>query len=280
MAIPFSSRRLHRPPVRGEPVWRLLAGSRSRSAVDAGSCGRDEPSGDGVRSSVRRRRLGLALVHADCRSRSVRSRNPGVCSRVVEDRPRCPQCPHSLPDQEWRADVPRQWRADRNGFPRRACKPRCVAGRGSVRNRKHADLRGAKSHGLARRSRFSRGSAAIDTRLRCDREDQGPRRDRHRAIRSARCRFRVPILRPQSGVAEDPVTGSAHCCLGPYWRDRLGKDELIGYQASKRGGFVSVRCAGDRVILGGSAVAVLEGQLRETCRGPGRRTIGRPLVRG
>ena len=67
---------------------------------------------------------------------------------------------------------------------------------------------------------------------------------------------------PQSGVAEDPVTGSAHCCLGPFWRDRLGKDELIGYQASKRGGFVSVRCAGDRVILGGSAVAVLEGQLR------------------
>jgi PhzF family phenazine biosynthesis protein len=66
---------------------------------------------------------------------------------------------------------------------------------------------------------------------------------------------------PQSGVAEDPVTGSAHCCLGPYWRGVLGKDDLIGYQASKRGGTVWVRCAGDRVILGGSAVLVVEGHL-------------------
>ena len=57
---------------------------------------------------------------------------------------------------------------------------------------------------------------------------------------------------PQSGVAEDPVTGSAHCCLGPYWRDVLGKDELVGYQASKRGGTVTVRCVGNRVILGGA----------------------------
>jgi len=67
---------------------------------------------------------------------------------------------------------------------------------------------------------------------------------------------------PQSGVAEDPVTGSAHCCLGPYWRDVLGKDELIGYQASKRGGTVAVRCVGNRVILGGTAVTVVEGVVR------------------
>jgi len=67
---------------------------------------------------------------------------------------------------------------------------------------------------------------------------------------------------PQSGVAEDPVTGSAHCCLGPYWRDVLGKNELVGYQASKRGGTVSVRCAGDRVILGGAAVLTVVGELR------------------
>jgi PhzF family phenazine biosynthesis protein len=66
---------------------------------------------------------------------------------------------------------------------------------------------------------------------------------------------------PQSGVAEDPVTGSAHCCLGPYWRDELGRDQLIGYQASKRGGYIAVRCAGNRVILGGSAVIVVEGLL-------------------
>jgi PhzF family phenazine biosynthesis protein len=67
---------------------------------------------------------------------------------------------------------------------------------------------------------------------------------------------------PQSGVAEDPVTGSAHCCLAPYWRDVLGKDELIGHQVSKRGGYVAVRCAGGRVILGGTAVTVVEGSLR------------------
>jgi PhzF family phenazine biosynthesis protein len=67
---------------------------------------------------------------------------------------------------------------------------------------------------------------------------------------------------PQSGIAEDPVTGSAHCCLGPYWRDQQGKDELIGYQASQRGGYVAVRCSGNRVILGGTAVTVLAGELR------------------
>jgi PhzF family phenazine biosynthesis protein len=66
---------------------------------------------------------------------------------------------------------------------------------------------------------------------------------------------------PQSGIAEDPVTGSSHCCLGPYWKRELGRDELVGYQASKRGGYVAVRCLGDRVILGGSAVTVVEGIL-------------------
>jgi PhzF family phenazine biosynthesis protein len=67
---------------------------------------------------------------------------------------------------------------------------------------------------------------------------------------------------PQSGIAEDPVTGSAHCCLGPYWRDVLGKNELVGHQVSKRGGYVTVRCAGNRVVLGGTAVTVVAGELR------------------
>jgi PhzF family phenazine biosynthesis protein len=66
---------------------------------------------------------------------------------------------------------------------------------------------------------------------------------------------------PASGVAEDPVTGSAHCCLGPFWGGRLGKQELLGYQASARGGFVRVRVLGDRVRLGGQAVTVLRGEL-------------------
>ena len=64
---------------------------------------------------------------------------------------------------------------------------------------------------------------------------------------------------PAVGVDEDPVTGSAHCCLGPYWSVRLGKDELRAYQASARGGELRVRTARDRVFLGGTAVTVLRG---------------------
>lgn len=70
-------------------------------------------------------------------------------------------------------------------------------------------------------------------------------------------RFFAPAL----GVNEDPVTGSAHCCLGPYWGDRLGKTEMIAHQVSARGGVVRVRLAGERVLLGGQAVTVLVGEL-------------------
>ncbi len=66
---------------------------------------------------------------------------------------------------------------------------------------------------------------------------------------------------PASGIDEDPVTGSAHCCLGPYWSERLGKSSLLGYQASRRGGVVRIEIAGDRVRLGGQAVTVLRGEL-------------------
>ena len=66
---------------------------------------------------------------------------------------------------------------------------------------------------------------------------------------------------PAVGVDEDPVTGSAHCCLGPFWAARLGKNELVGHQVSARGGVVNVRVAGDRVFLGGRAVTVLRGEL-------------------
>jgi PhzF family phenazine biosynthesis protein len=66
---------------------------------------------------------------------------------------------------------------------------------------------------------------------------------------------------PAVGVDEDPVTGSAHCCLGPFWATRLGKSELVGHQVSVRGGVVNVRVAGDRVFLGGRAVTVLRGEL-------------------
>ncbi len=66
---------------------------------------------------------------------------------------------------------------------------------------------------------------------------------------------------PAVGVNEDPVTGSAHCCLTPFWAARLGKTAMTAYQASARGGILHVRLAGDRVILGGQAVTVLIGEL-------------------
>jgi len=64
-----------------------------------------------------------------------------------------------------------------------------------------------------------------------------------------------------AGIDEDPVTGSAHCMLTPYWAAKLGKTVMSAYQASARGGEVRVRLNGDRVILGGDAVTVLRGSL-------------------
>ncbi len=66
---------------------------------------------------------------------------------------------------------------------------------------------------------------------------------------------------PRVGVDEDPVTGSAHCCLGPYWQKRLGKTSFTAYQASTRGGTVQLEVRGDRVRLGGQAVTVLRADL-------------------
>jgi predicted PhzF superfamily epimerase YddE/YHI9 len=66
---------------------------------------------------------------------------------------------------------------------------------------------------------------------------------------------------PAMGVDEDPVTGSAHCVLAPFWAARLGRRELTGFQASARGGEVRVRLRGDRVLLGGRAVTVSAGEL-------------------
>jgi PhzF family phenazine biosynthesis protein len=66
---------------------------------------------------------------------------------------------------------------------------------------------------------------------------------------------------PRVGVNEDPVTGSAHCCLTPYWSKRLGKNELLAYQASARGGVLRVRNSADRVKIGGQAVTTLRGEL-------------------
>jgi len=66
---------------------------------------------------------------------------------------------------------------------------------------------------------------------------------------------------PAVGVDEDPVCGSAHCSLTPYWSRQLGKKQLMAYQASRRGGVLRLEHQGDRVILGGQAVTVWEGEL-------------------
>jgi PhzF family phenazine biosynthesis protein len=79
---------------------------------------------------------------------------------------------------------------------------------------------------------------------------------------------------PRVGVDEDPVTGSAHCCLGPWWATHLQRDVLRGYQTSARGGTVLVRLRGDRVLLTGRAVTVLRGELAADMPAPGAASAG------
>jgi predicted PhzF superfamily epimerase YddE/YHI9 len=81
------------------------------------------------------------------------------------------------------------------------------------------------------------------------------------AAGDGRADFVSRYFAPAAGIPEDPVTGSAHCALGPHWADRLGRDELTGHQVSPRGGVVAVRVAGNRVVLGGQAVTVWRGEL-------------------
>ncbi|HYR29893.1 MAG TPA: PhzF family phenazine biosynthesis protein [Thermoanaerobaculia bacterium] len=82
-----------------------------------------------------------------------------------------------------------------------------------------------------------------------------------RAASTTAADFVSRFFAPGAGIDEDPVTGSAHCTLAPYWAAKLGKQEMTGYQASKRGGYVRVRLMGNRVKLGGKAVTVLRGEL-------------------
>ena len=81
------------------------------------------------------------------------------------------------------------------------------------------------------------------------------------ASRRATCDFVSRCFFPAEGIAEDPVTGSAHCSLGPYWAQRLNKPVLTAFQASRRGGFLLVRPKGERVEIGGRAVTAWRGEL-------------------
>ena len=90
--------------------------------------------------------------------------------------------------------------------------------------------------------------------------------DARGVIVTARCEdgrhdFVSRFFAPAAGVPEDPVTGSAHCALAPFWAERTGRTELAGYQASARGGTVRTRVTGDRVLLGGTAVTVMRGEV-------------------
>src|SRR5258708_4894481 len=80
-------------------------------------------------------------------------------------------------------------------------------------------------------------------------------------VRNMQPDFTLLAKVPTRGVIVTSLAGSAHCCLSPFWSKRLGKNELVGYQASARGGVVGVRLSGDRVYLGGQAVTVLRGEL-------------------
>jgi PhzF family phenazine biosynthesis protein len=73
--------------------------------------------------------------------------------------------------------------------------------------------------------------------------------------------FIARFFGPASGIDEDPATGSAYCSLLPYWAARLDKTEMTAYQASSRGGEIRLRLDGDRVILGGQAVTIWQGEL-------------------
>lgn len=81
---------------------------------------------------------------------------------------------------------------------------------------------------------------------------------------SAEYDFVSRLFGPNVGINEDPVTGSAHCALAPYWSKKLGKTKLTGYQASKRGGYVHCETVGpDRILMSGRAKTFLRGTIEK-----------------
>ena len=89
--------------------------------------------------------------------------------------------------------------------------------------------------------------------------------------RTAGVDFVSRFFAPAFGIDEDPATGSAHCCLGPFWSQRLAKQTFLAHQVSARGGVLTVTLENDRVRLGGQAVTVLRGELTATASRPGAR---------
>ncbi len=114
----------------------------------------------------------------------------------------------------------------------------------------HGRLGTIEVRGVVLTSRPARGAAAAA---------RGERRSGNG--RSGACDFVSRFFAPGSGVPEDPVTGSAHCALAPYWAAKLGRTAMTGRQLSQRVGIVRVRVDGDRVMLGGHAITVMKGVL-------------------
>ena len=79
---------------------------------------------------------------------------------------------------------------------------------------------------------------------------------------SQQCDFVSRFFAPGAGINEDPVTGSAHCCLGPYWATKLGKTKLVAHQISQRKGELFLQLSDNRIFIRGHAVTVLQGELR------------------
>src|SRR5262249_15605464 len=119
---------------------------------------------------------------------------------------------------------------------------------------------------VASRGRIGRVLEADADAVRCARPDCPRLAALHIAVLTApsddpEFAFVSRCFGPKFGIDEDPVTGSSHCALGPYWGDQLGKTEMTGFQASARGGVVRVRVDRDRSVLGGRAVTITRGEL-------------------
>ena len=69
------------------------------------------------------------------------------------------------------------------------------------------------------------------------------------------------MFAPAIGINEDPVTGSAHCALAPFWKEKTGKSQMVSHQVSERGGILKVEIIGDRVEVSGQAKTILKGEL-------------------
>lgn len=197
------------------------------------------------------------LAHARGRSRPVRPRHTGERPRAVGGRASAAGCagriPHPL--RPFVGDTAR--RGGRDG----------LSGRAGARSRPAGAL-GAEPACVGW-NRFDY-LVEVDTQDAVQRLNPDFRRLRELETRGVIVTARADregldfvsrFLAPGTGIDEDPVTGSAHCCLGPCWQRRLGRDRFTARQVSQRGGLVKVTVRGNRVTLSGQAVTVLRGQL-------------------